>query len=188
MNLKPNKLTYFTGVAALAALVLFSGCDKKDEADIQMKQMPPQQQAAATTNVESSKAAPNFSLASYKGDDKSLSDYEGKVVMLNFWATWCGPCKREIPDFIELQKKYGSKGFEIVGVALDDPNDVRNFVEASSINYDILFDTQQAAARAYGNIRSIPTTFLINRDGEIVDEVVGMRPKEEWVSKIKSIL
>ena len=187
MNLKSNKLSYFSGVAALAALVLFSGCNKKDEAGIEMKQMPPQQQAAAT-NVESSKAAPNFSLASYKGDNKSLSDYEGKVVMLNFWATWCGPCKREIPDFIELQKTYGSKGLEIVGVALDDPNDVRNFVANSSINYDILFDTQQATAAAYGNIRSIPTTFLINRDGEIVDDVVGMRPNEEWVSKIKSIL
>ena len=185
MTRTSRKLTYFASMIALAAVVTLSGCGKKEEATVEMKQVPPQQTPVAS--AEQGQTAPNFALASYEGDSKTLADYEGKVVMLNFWATWCGPCKREIPDFIDLQKTYEGKGLEIVGVALDDPNDVRNFVDNSQINYDILFGSDQIAM-AYGNIRSIPTTFLIGRDGKIVSSFVGMRPKEQWVEQIQSLL
>ncbi|MAT40053.1 MAG: redoxin [Ectothiorhodospiraceae bacterium] len=172
-------------IPALAIAVLATACSKKEEQPAQeFNQMPQQQQQTMNANSD---AAPGFTLTKVGGGKKSLSDYQGKVVMVNFWATWCGPCKREIPDFVELQNEYKDKGFEIVGIALDEPADVETFVDNSSINYDILHGNQDIAM-AYGNIRSIPTTFLLNRDGEIVKKYVGMQPKSTWATEINAIL
>jgi peroxiredoxin len=138
----------------------------------------------------SSGSAPEFSLAAVGGGSKSLADYKGKVVMLNFWATWCGPCKREIPDFIAMQDAYRDKGFEIVGVSLDDPtamSQVAQFAEQQGINYDIVYGDGNIA-KAYGGVQSIPTTFLINREGEIVSSQVGLQPKEAWETAIEALL
>jgi peroxiredoxin len=135
-------------------------------------------------------SAPMFELADTRGKKKSLDAYKGKVVMLNFWATWCGPCKQEIPDFIELQKEYRDKGFEIVGLSLDQPGQeeiVKRFVKEKGINYDVLFD-DGSVAQAYGGVRSIPTTFLINREGEIVSSKVGLQPKSAWATAIEALL
>jgi peroxiredoxin len=135
-------------------------------------------------------AAPAFDLPDANGGSKSLDDYKGKVVMLNFWATWCGPCKKEIPDFIELQDEYRDQGFEIVGLSLDQPGQedmVKRFVKENNMNYDVLFDNG-AVAQAYGGVRSIPTTFLINRDGEIVSSVVGLQSKAAWAQAIERLL
>ena len=137
-----------------------------------------------------SSAAPDFTLASVGGGSKSLSDYKGKVVMLNFWATWCGPCKREIPDFIEMQEAYRDQGFEILGVSLDDPNArdaVAAFVKSQGINYDIVYGNGEVA-QAYGGVRSIPTTFLIDREGNVVSSKVGLTPKAQWESAIEALL
>lgn len=135
-------------------------------------------------------SAPVFELPDIRGKKKSLDAYKGKVVMLNFWATWCGPCKQEIPDFIELQKEYRDQGFEIVGLSLDQPGQedvVKRFVKEKGINYDVLFD-DGSVAQAYGGVRSIPTTFLINRDGEIVSSKVGLQPKSAWAAAIEALL
>lgn len=135
-------------------------------------------------------SAPAFDLPDTRGGRKSMESYKGKVVMLNFWATWCGPCKQEIPDFIELQKEYGDQGFEIVGISLDQPGQeavVKGFVRQKGMNYDVLFD-DGSLAQAYGGVRSIPTTFLINREGEIVSSQVGLQPKSAWASAIEALL
>ena len=146
--------------------------------------------SAAGQNSGSSAFAPDATMENIDGDMIKLSSYRGKVVMLNFWATWCGPCKAEIPDFIKLQDLYGDDGLEIVGVSLDKPgkeDDVRAFVEAKGINYDVLFG-DGAVADAFGGVRSIPTTFLIDREGHIQVQKVGLRPKDEWESSIKQLL
>lgn len=135
-------------------------------------------------------SAPAFDLPDTRGGRKSMESYKGKVVMLNFWATWCGPCKQEIPDFIELQKEYGDQGFEIVGISLDEAGHeaaVKGFVKQKGMNYDVLFD-DGSVAQAYGGVRSIPTTFLINREGEIVSSQVGLQPKSAWASAIEALL
>ncbi|MFZ1730395.1 MAG: TlpA disulfide reductase family protein [Bacteroidota bacterium] len=147
-------------------------------------------QQVAGENGSSSGSAPAFSLAAVGGGSKSLADYEGKVVMLNFWATWCGPCKREIPDFIAMQDAYRDKGFEIVGISLDDPTataEVAQFVKQQGINYDIVYGNGNVT-QAYGGVQSIPTTFLINRKGEIVSSQVGLQSKEAWESAIEALL
>ncbi|MCB2203767.1 TlpA family protein disulfide reductase [bacterium] len=148
------------------------------------------QQAAVQNGSAGGSAAPGFSLPAVSGGSKSLSDYRGKVVMLNFWATWCGPCKREIPDFIEMQEAFRDDGFEIVGVSLDQPGEeskVAQFVSQAGINYDILHGNGEIA-QAYGGVRSIPTTFLLDRDGNIVSSKVGLQPKSAWESQIKELL
>lgn len=149
-----------------------------------------QQTAGESGSSNSSSSAPDFSLASVGGGSKSLSDYKGKVVMLNFWATWCGPCKREIPDFIAMQKAYRDKGFEIVGISLDDPTataQVAQFVKQQGINYDIVYGNGEVA-QAYGGVQSIPTTFLIDREGKVVSSKVGLQTKEAWESAIEALL
>ncbi|MBR9976919.1 MAG: TlpA family protein disulfide reductase [Bacteroidetes bacterium] len=137
-----------------------------------------------------STSAPDFELTSVDGGSITLADYEGKVLMLNFWATWCGPCKKEIPDFIEIQDAFRDRGLEILGVSLDDPKHVAavaDFVRDHGINYDVVYGNGDIA-QAYGGVRSIPTTFLINRSGEIVSSEVGLRPKSAWISEIEALL
>ncbi len=147
-------------------------------------------QASVEGGSAGSSMAPNFTLPSVDGGSKSLADYRGKVVMLNFWATWCGPCKREIPDFIEMQDAFRDDGFEIVGVSLDQPGEegtVAQFVRQNGINYDVLHGNGEIA-QAYGGVRSIPTTFLLDREGNIVSSKVGLQSKAAWEAEIEKLL
>ena len=133
--------------------------------------------------------APNFLLKTYSGKTIELAKMKGKVVLVNFWATWCGPCRAEIPDFIKVYNTYKSKGLEIVGVSLDDDgwSVVKPFVEKNKINYPIVLGDAEVAQQ-YGGIQGIPTTFFVNKDGNIVDHQVGMLTKAILEQKIKSLL
>lgn len=130
------------------------------------------------------KVAPNFDLTDLNGKQVKLSDYKGKVVFLNFWATWCPPCKKEIPDFIELQKKYSNQGFTFIGIALDDYQSVVKFTKDNKINYPVVIG-DEALVKRYGNIRGIPTSFLVGKDGKIAQRYEGFRTKEVFEKDIK---
>jgi peroxiredoxin len=119
--------------------------------------------------------APDFTLTDLEGHAVKLSDLRGKAVVLNFWATWCPPCKQEIPWFVDLQKRYGSEGLQVVGVNMDDESDQKNvakFAAENSINYPILLGKENIAV-AYGGIDYLPTTFYIDRSGVVMDRVFG---------------
>ncbi|NOX38004.1 MAG: TlpA family protein disulfide reductase [Calditrichaeota bacterium] len=117
----------------------------------------------------------DFTLKDLDGKDVSLKDYRGKMVLINIWATWCGPCRVEIPDLIKVRKKYKDKGFEILGVVVSSkPRDVFAMVKQMKIDYPILWGTPEALAQ-FGEINAIPRTFLLDREGKIVEDIVGSR-------------
>lgn len=134
--------------------------------------------------------APSFTLKDLAGNNVSLSDYKGKVVFVNFWATWCPPCRAEIPHFVELVEKYGEDGFAILGISVDDPKDYKkipDFKERFKINYPILLSDGKVASD-YGGIRSIPTTFVVDRDGKELGKIVGTRSKARFEQIVKQVL
>jgi thiol-disulfide isomerase/thioredoxin len=135
------------------------------------------------------KTAPDFTLQTLDGKNVSLSSFRGKGVLLNFWATWCGPCKIEMPWFVELQKEYGSQGLQIVGVAMDDSStqDIQNFVKEMGVNYPVLLG-KEAVGQAYGGVDVLPTTFFIDRDGKIVAREFGLQSRSLFVDNIKKAL
>jgi len=136
-----------------------------------------------------SKPATDFLLKDVNGKLVKVSDYKGKVVVLNFWATWCPPCRREIPDFNELQAQYGSQGIQFLGIALDDEGveKVKSWMTTNPVSYPVLIPDNTIVAK-YGEMSAIPVTFVIDRQGNIRTSYVGMRKKEALEGMIKPLL
>ncbi|HKW29006.1 MAG TPA: TlpA disulfide reductase family protein [Verrucomicrobiae bacterium] len=137
----------------------------------------------------SGEAAPDFALTNLAGKTVRLSDFKGKIVLLDFWATWCAPCQEEIPSFVQLQKQYSGRGFTVLGIALDDDGAavVKPLAQKLDVNYPLVIGDTQVAAR-YGGIQAVPTAFLIGRDGRILKTFVGPRSKSEWEQTIQRAL
>ncbi len=132
--------------------------------------------------------APQFSLTEISGQKLNLADYKGKVVLLDFWATWCGPCRIEIPAFVELQNRYRDQGFAIIGISLDDgPEPVRDFYKQFKMNYPVAMDDQKVSA-LFGGILGLPTTFVIGRDGRIYSKHTGAEDPAVFEKEIKELL
>jgi peroxiredoxin len=139
------------------------------------------------------KAAPDFSLTTLDGKTVRLSDFRGKAVLLNFWATWCEPCKIEMPWFVDLQRQYAAQGLQIVGVAMDDadPEDIAKFAKKMGIDYPILVgkdSDRDAVASSYGGVQFLPETFYIDREGKVVDKAFGLKGRSEIEDNIKKAL
>ena len=142
---------------------------------------------AKSSAIEIGETAPDFTLTDLSGNKVSLSQFGGKVVILDFFASWCPPCRQEIPDFIELQKSHGDKGFAMVGVALVTQSEAKEFASKVGINYPVLIDDGKVSAR-YGPVRSIPTTFVIGKDSKIAKLYIGYRAKDVFENDIKELL
>ena len=142
-----------------------------------------------SSSQEGKTKAPDFSLKTSSGKNIVLSKLKGKTVVVNFWATWCGPCRAEIPGFLEVYQKYKEKGLEIVGIALDQGgwNDVEPFVKKFNISYPVVLGNERVAEQ-YGNIDVIPTTFIVDKNGNIVNRHIGYLKKEDFEKEIKSYL
>ena len=133
--------------------------------------------------------APDFNLVSTDGKKINLSDYKGKIVILDFWATWCGPCRMGVPDLVSIQKEFKDK-VAVIGISLDDErtmDDILPFMKEYGINYPVVYGTNQVVVD-YGYIQAIPTTFVINAKGYIVDQYVGLVAKEKYVNRINSLM
>ncbi|MGB7553162.1 MAG: TlpA disulfide reductase family protein [Candidatus Korobacteraceae bacterium] len=117
--------------------------------------------------------APDFSLQDLNGQPLNLANYQGKVVLLDFWATWCAPCRDEIPHFVQLQDKYRQQGLQVLGISMDDgPQPVREFYQQVRMNYPVALGTEKVA-EAYGGVLGLPIAFLIGRDGRIHAKYIG---------------
>ena len=129
-----------------------------------------------------------FTLPGTDGNLINLADYKGKIVIVDFWATWCPPCRKGIPDLIDLKKKYGND-LVIIGVSVDtdSKDEVVPFIKEYGINYPVVYGNMSVYAQ-YGGIRSIPTSFIINQEGKVFKKYVGLIPKTTYMSDINSLM
>jgi cytochrome c biogenesis protein CcmG/thiol:disulfide interchange protein DsbE len=144
--------------------------------------------SAEITAANARKAAPGFSLTDAKGAALQLSDYKGKVVLVNFWATWCHGCKEEIPWYMEFADKYKNKGFEVIGLSMDEDGwkSVKPFLEQHKLNYPIVIGNDQLMSQ-YGG-ESMPVSILVDREGKIADSHSGVVQKDGWEKEIQQLL
>jgi len=182
---KKQRSHLYTGLFVLAFLIFFFVNNNFD--DPEPGPYPPNYKAKV--DPSSRETAPEFQLASVTGEIISLSDYKEKIVVLDFWATWCAPCRKAIPDLIELKNEYPSDKFEIIGISLDTDtkDDVKPFVEQFKINYPIVYG-EFNTARQYGNIQSIPTSFVLDKEGRIYSSYIGYVNKDIYKKDIEKLL
>lgn len=176
--MKRNPLVLFF-VAAIVAAMLFAGV-----------RIARQNRANAPGKGQLiGNLAPDFDLQTLDGKNLKLSDLRGKAVLLNFWATYCGPCKIEMPWFVELQKEYGPQGFQIVGVAMDDASteDIAKFAKEMGVNYPILLG-KDSVAESYGGVSVLPTTYFVDRGGKIIAREFGLQSRSVFVDHIKKAM
>jgi cytochrome c biogenesis protein CcmG/thiol:disulfide interchange protein DsbE len=140
--------------------------------------------------VDAKPANLNFTMPDLHGKDVALSSFKGKVILLNFWATWCGPCKAEIPGFVELQDQYGKDGLVVVGYSVDDEAPkAKAFADQFKMNYPVLLGlAREDVQDAFGPIWGIPASFIISRDGRVCQKHLGIAPKAVFEKQIKALL
>ena len=162
-------------VVALAVVLFFAGCRTSSGA------------GGGPPGAPHSQAA-DFSVQDLNGKPLDLSGYRGKVVLLNFWATWCTPCRAEIPNFVQFQDSYGPQGFQIVGLSMDDDaKPVREFYQQFKMNYPVGLGSDKIA-QSYGGVLGLPVTFLIGRDGRIAAKYIGAVQLPTVEQEIKTLL
>src|SRR5579859_397042 len=165
-------------VAVVAALMLYFGFHMARRSD-----------SNPGMSITKSGIAPDFTLETLDGKSMTLSELRGKAVLLNFWATWCGPCKIETPWLVELQKQYGSQGLQVIGVAMDDSgkDDIAKFAQEMGVNYPVLLG-KEAVGEEYGGVPALPESFFIGRDGKIVDRIIGLKGRGDIEEAIRKAL
>lgn len=168
-------------------MVVAAGCSRQSDATKSAATASAAQPALAA--LPKLGPAPSWRLKDVNGNVVSSEQFKGKVVVLDFWATWCGPCRQEIPGYTDLQKKYGKDGLAIIGVSMDEggPGVVKEFVEKFGVNYQMVMN-DDAVTSAFGRMEAIPTTYLIDRTGQVRDRKVGVEPTAEYERKITSLL
>ncbi len=175
-----NKVILFLLLSFSVSLISYAGNVEKLSSS--------ESKSNRSTEKEGDKA-PNFSLKSVDGKTVKLSDYKGKIVIIDFWATWCPPCRRGVPDLISIQKEF-KKDVVVIGISLDREKtikDVPGFIKDYGINYPVVYGDDKVTID-YGGIRSIPTSFVIDRKGNVVDSHIGLVPKEVFTDKVKELL
>jgi peroxiredoxin len=179
------------GAVLGAGLLVLSGCSSSPKTFKNLIQSLDDRGPAASVKSDNErKPAPDFALKDANGQTVHLSDYRGKVVLLDFWATWCGPCKVEIPWFMEFEQQFKDKGFAVLGVSMDEDGwtAVKPYIQQLKVNYRIVLGNDMVGDQ-YGGVDSLPTTFLIDRQGRIASTHVGLSGgKDDFKNDILRLL
>lgn len=175
------------GVGLLFAL---TGCGSDDNQALDEGVATSQSSSSSNTYETDPVPAPDQPMDTMDGRTINLADQDGKVILVNFWATWCGPCRREIPDLIQLYEDLKDEGLVIVGIAVDQEGGevVRPFVEEQQINYPIVLDPEQSMEKHFDAMYGLPTTYVINPEGKIVKRVLGVFPVEDLKPELTTML
>src|SRR5580693_6409088 len=165
--------------AAVLAGCLFTGCSST----------PTTVKAASVKPASERREAPDFALKDADGKTVHLSEYRGKVVLLDFWATWCDPCRLEIPWFMDLERKNKDRGFEVLGVSMDDEGweVVKPFMKSVGMNYRVVIGNDETT-QMYGGVDSLPSTFLIDRQGKIAAIHIGLASRKVFEDGVEELL
>ncbi|MCW5980449.1 MAG: TlpA family protein disulfide reductase [Bryobacteraceae bacterium] len=170
---------FLTAFVVAALLLLPTACTRNSAST----------EAASVKPAREREPAPDFSLKDADGRTVRLSDYKGKVVLLNFWATWCGPCRIEIPWFRDFESNFKDRGFAVIGVSMDEEGweVVKPYVERAKVNYRVVIGDDEVAGN-YGGVSSLPTSFIIDRDGRIASVHIGLVSKDNYAKDINALL
>lgn len=178
--MKSRLIIFLLAVISISIL----GCEKKENEVFNNNNTE-----FTSHNPDEGKKAAEFELKTLEGKSVKLSDYQGKIVIVDFWATWCAPCRKGVPDLVELQKEY-KDNLVVIGISLDQQNTIKDlnpFIKNYGINYPVVLGTQKVVMD-YGNIQAIPTSFVIDQKGYIVDSHIGLVPKSTYVNTINNLL
>ena len=197
--LPPKWKTRLYGIGALTFTILGAGLfyvtiteptpqSPTANGDSQPTERPPAQRTPVQHPLQG-ETAPDFSLERMSGETFRLSDHRGEIVVVNFWATWCPPCRKEIPGFIQLQKEFGTEGMTIVGISLDDQGfeSVQPYAEEMGINYPLVVGSDRLT-RKYGGVRALPTSFVVGPKGTVQYARPGFLPEAELRRQLQPLL
>lgn len=186
---------WFAALLLAGALILgTAGCssDEQNPADSasSSSRLPSSANAELIESPDEPEPAPDVTMETMDGETIALADRPGEVLLVNFWATWCAPCRKEIPDLIDLQDDFGPDGLTVVGVSLDQQgaDAVTPFLEDYAINYPIVIDTEGTIEQAFGGVYGLPMTYVVGPDSRIHHRVLGLFPVDEMRPKLTALL
>lgn len=173
----------------IALIAGLSACESEDDARSEAPKTSMEARSGKTYETDPV-PAPDLELQTLNGEPLNLAEQKGKVLLVNFWATWCAPCRKEIPDLIDLHAEYESEGLRVIGVATDQEGAeaVRPFAEKHKINYPIVLDTSKTVQSNFDSMYGLPTTYVVNPEGQIVRRVLGIFPVEEMRPTLEEML
>ena len=193
-------MKYFFSLLSIISFLLLNGCGNKSSDETTAKHGEANTNRTQATTVgeyisveeKTSDIVPNFHWKDAQGNTMDLNSFTEKITLVNFWATWCGPCKMETPDLIEVEKLMQNNGVKFLGISADTgpsaKEDVQEFAKKFNIPYQMIVDRDDELQDAFGNVRAYPTTFLVNKERKIVAQWIGVRSKQGFIDEIQKIL